>query len=56
VKHALTYCEENWIDEIMVFVDPNAMGFYEKIGGTFFEKSPSSIAGRDIPVYVFKIA
>jgi len=55
MKHALTYCEENWIDELKIFVDPNAIGFYEKMGATFIQNSPSSIEGREIPVYGFTI-
>jgi maltose O-acetyltransferase len=54
MKHALNYCEENWIDELRIFVDPHAVGFYEKLGATFIENSPSSIQGREIPVYAFK--
>jgi len=53
--HALSYCEENWIDEIKIFVDPNAIGFYEKMGAKFLENSLSSIEGREIPVYFFII-
>jgi maltose O-acetyltransferase len=56
MEHALNYCEENWIDEIRIFVDPYAVGFYEKMGATFIENSPSSIQGREIPVYWFKIS
>jgi maltose O-acetyltransferase len=52
--HLVTYCLENQIDELRIFVDPNAVGFYEKIGAMFIEKSPSSIEGREIPVYSLK--
>jgi GNAT superfamily N-acetyltransferase len=34
-----------------IFVDPHATGFYEKMGAKFVRSSPSSIEGRDIPVY-----
>lgn len=54
MKHALDYCEENWMDELKIFVDPHATGFYEKMGATFIENSPSSIEGRKVPVYGFK--
>jgi maltose O-acetyltransferase len=53
MEHALNYCEENWIDELKIFVDPNATGFYEKMGATFIENYPSSIEGRNVPVYGF---
>lgn len=52
-EHALQYCTDNWIDELLIFVDPNAAKFYEKLGATFVENSPSSIEGREIPVYSF---
>jgi len=55
MEHALKYCEENWIDELKIFVDPHAVGFYEKMGAKFMENSPSSIKGREIPVYFFII-
>jgi maltose O-acetyltransferase len=55
MEHVITYCEENWIDELKIFVDPNAIGFYEIMGATFIENSPSSIEGREIPVYGFTI-
>ena len=55
MEHALNYCEENWIDELKIFVDPHATGFYEKMGATFIENSPSSIESREIPVYFFII-
>jgi len=53
MEHALKYCEENWIDDLKIFVDPHATGFYEKMGATFIENSPSSIEGREIPVFGF---
>jgi maltose O-acetyltransferase len=55
MEHALNYCEENWIDELKIFVDPHATGFYEKMGAKFMEHSASSIEGREIPVYFFII-
>ena len=55
MEHALKYCEENWMDELKIFVDPHAVGFYEKMGAAFIENSPSSIEGREVPVYGFKI-
>ena len=53
IEHALQYCTENWIDELRIFVDPNAAKFYEKLGALFVENTPSSIEGREIPVYRF---
>jgi maltose O-acetyltransferase len=55
LEHALNYCEENWIDDLKIFVDPHATGFYDKMGAKFLENSSSSIEGRKIPVYFFII-
>jgi maltose O-acetyltransferase len=55
MEHALNYCEENWIDNLKIFVDPHATGFYDKMGARFLENSLSSIEGREIPVYFFII-
>jgi len=52
-EHALNYCAENWIDELLIFVDPNAALFYEKLGASFVKNTPSSIEGREIPAYRF---
>lgn len=56
ISHAIDYCRDNWIDCLMIFVDPNAPGFYEKMGATFIENSPSSISGRGIPIYRLDIS
>lgn len=53
MKQAFLFCEENWIDELSIFVDPYAVGFYEKMGAEFVQKTPSSIEGREIPIYKF---
>ena len=38
---------------IRIFVDPNAVGFYDKMGAKSFRMSGSSIPGREIPVYIY---
>lgn len=53
LRHTIDFCNENWIDELKVFVDPHAIGFYENQGARFVRNSPSSIEGREIPIYVF---
>lgn len=47
LQHALNTSPES----LQIFVDPYAIGFYEKHGATFWYNSPSSIHGREIPVY-----
>ena len=52
---AIQYCKEQRIHKIMIFVDPNATGFYEKMSASFVEYSPSSIPGRKIPIYEYRL-
>jgi GNAT superfamily N-acetyltransferase len=40
-------------DRVRMFVDPNAKGFYEKMGAKLVRFSDSSIPGRKIPVYEY---
>lgn len=54
IEHALNSAKKNRIDRLIVFVDPFAKGFYEKIGANFLNESKSSIQGRLIPVYELK--
>jgi GNAT superfamily N-acetyltransferase len=51
----VNWCRENGIGSLKIFSDPNAAGFYEKHGAKFLRDSASSIEGRKVPVYEFKI-
>lgn len=51
VDHAIQTLAGLGGNSCFIFVDPFASGFYEKIGAQFLYDSPSSIAGRTIPVY-----
>lgn len=55
IQHALGKSKELGISSLKIFVDPNARGFYEKIGAKFIFDSKSSIPGRMIPVYELMI-
>jgi GNAT superfamily N-acetyltransferase len=55
IEHIKNYCKENRIGKLKIFVDPHATGFYEKMDAEFVENSPSSIEGREVPVYFFII-
>ena len=55
INAIFNFCKENWIDELSIFVDPNSSEFYEKMGAKFVKNSPSSIKGREIPIYRFQI-
>lgn len=54
--HMKAYLAEKKVNVVLIFVDPNATGFYEKVGATFRRDSDSSIPGRTIPVYELTIA
>ena len=45
------FCCEKGISKLRIFTEPFAKGFYEKSGAEFLYDSPSSIPGRNIPVY-----
>ncbi len=55
ITHMKEYLSEKKVDKVLVFVDPNAKGFYEKVGAKFRRESNSSIPGRKIPLYEMKI-
>jgi maltose O-acetyltransferase len=55
IGHAKRILENKGIDNLLIFVDPYAKGFYDKIGADYLYDSKSSIANRLIPVYNFKI-
>jgi len=55
MKHAISYCKENDIDKLQVFVEPYSVGFYDKIGGEYIADSPSSIKDRYVPLYEINI-
>ncbi|MBN1525365.1 MAG: GNAT family N-acetyltransferase [Spirochaetales bacterium] len=55
IGHLRTECRFRNIDKVLAFVDPNAEGFYKKIGARFKRMSMSSIPGRNVPVYVLEL-
>lgn len=54
VDFLLNHCTKRNIAEVFIFVDPNAVGFYEKLGAEFVRMSDSSIPGRQLPIYRLK--
>lgn len=52
---AVSRCKENGVKSLKIFSDPNAAGFYEKLGAKFLYDSASSIEGRTVPVYGLEI-
>jgi maltose O-acetyltransferase len=55
INHAKHISKDLGIINLMIFVDPFAKGFYEKIGADYLYDSKSSIPDRLIPVYKLKI-
>lgn len=56
IKHAKMISRKVGISNLLIFVDPHAKGFYDKIGAEFLYDSESSIPGRLIPVYDLKVS
>lgn len=55
VNHAKMISKNKGIPTLLIFSDPFAKGFYEKIGAGFLYDSKSSIPGRLIPVFEIKV-
>lgn len=55
IQHAKMISGKNGISNLLIFVDPFAKEFYDKIGAQFLYKSKSSIPERLIPVYNLKV-
>lgn len=56
IVHAIEACKKSGIDHLLIFVDPYAKGFYDKIGAEYLYDSKSSIEGRMIPVYRLNVS
>jgi maltose O-acetyltransferase len=54
LNHAKQISRDLSIRDLLIFVDPYAKGFYDKVGATYLYESKSSIPGRMIPVYGLK--
>ncbi|MFO7370831.1 MAG: GNAT family N-acetyltransferase [Bacteroidales bacterium] len=54
IQHAKQIAKSKGIDALLIFVDPYARVFYDKIGADFLHESKSSIPERMIPVYRLK--
>lgn len=48
-------CSEININKVKIFSDPNAKGFYDKLGACYLGESPSSIEGRTVSLYELDI-
>lgn len=55
IQHLIQNQREKGIAQLKVLVDPNAVGFYNRMGAAFIEYVPSNIAGRVIPLYILHL-
>ena len=55
IRHLIQSQRKKGIAQLKVLVDPNAVGFYHRMGAEFVEYVPSNIAGRVIPLYILHI-
>lgn len=55
INHLKSICKDNGINYLLIFVDPNAKGFYEKKGAIYKYMSESNIENRKIPVFEFDL-
>jgi len=55
INHLRWISGNKQIHHLFIFVDPNARGFYDKVGAKFLYNAKSSIPDRWIPVYELKI-
>lgn len=55
INYLKSLCQKLCIDKIRILSDPNAKGFYEKIGAQYMGESPSSIMGRTVSLYILDI-
>jgi len=54
-EHLRKRCEIKGIRQLGILSDPNARGFYEKMGCTYQRELPSTISGRTTPLLVLTV-
>ncbi len=52
---ALAYARDSQCGNLIVISDPNALGFYEKMGGQAAGSVPSMPVGRELPRLIFSL-
>lgn len=55
ILFAKEVCKENNIECLYILSDPNAKGFYDRIGSQYIGEVPSNIKGRNVLLYIFSI-
>lgn len=54
-EHCLQVLADNGAESLLVLADPNASGFYEKMGCRYIEEYPSIIEGRTTPHLEYRL-
>jgi len=54
-SHVRENCDSRGISELGILSDPNARGFYEKMGCEYIQEYPSTIKNRTTPYLKLKI-
>lgn len=55
ISFATELCRQKNIRFLHIFSDPNAKGFYDRIGAQFIDEVPSNIKGRTVSLYKFPV-
>jgi len=55
-EHIVSRCTQNKIAVLRILADPNAKGFYEKMGCAYKKDIPSTIVGRSTPLLLLRSA
>jgi GNAT superfamily N-acetyltransferase len=56
IAHAIDEARRRDAKRLTILADPNAAGFYERIGARWIGKAPSdAIPGRSVPLYEIKL-
>lgn len=53
-SHLKQWCQQEGISKLCILADPNAQGFYEKMGCEYQKEYPSTIPNRTTPLLVFR--
>lgn len=56
LERALLYCRRIGAARLRVVADPNAEGFYRRLGGVVAGRAPSVPVPRTLPVLVFELS
>jgi len=55
IRHAKAVCRDIGCGRLKIFADPHSRGFYLKIGAVYIGEYPSSIPGRNIPLFTLYV-